>query len=543
MNHTLRWTLLLAWCMVVSRFCLAADESPLRTRIDTAISAGWKSEKLAPAARSTDSEFLRRIYLDLIGTIPTHSEAIAFLGDAAPDKRSKLIDRLLDDPRFAKHQAEIWDLLLFTRNPPGYETDKRDGIQAWLAKNFTENRPYDVWVRELLKADGNSVEHGPPLYFQQYRNQPEDATEVITQTFLGVQLQCARCHDHPFENWKQLDFYGMAAFLARLDVISVGKKDNLSMLAVAEKSTGDILFTGPAKDQQPGKKGDPVGPKFLLADKLTEPPLPEGFKEVKFEANKMPPKPVFSRKDALADWVTSPDNPFFTRAIANRMWAQFMGRGIVHPVDNISPSNVPTHPELLDALTQELIAHKYDLKWLMRELVNSQTYQLSSRGATGEPLPRFFEHARSRPLSAEELLDSWRVATGFDEAEKLKPSKQSDKGRFRPIEGGYMLRFFGTPNSGAGDFQGGLQEHLFLNNGPLSRLIDCGKGGLVEVLNANDVPLAERVDRLYVSTLSRHPTEAEATRFVEFINEAGSKPRWSDAVWVLMTSSEFRFCQ
>lgn len=521
----------------------AADEEPLRHRIDVAIRSLWQAEKLTPALRTTDAEFLRRIYLDLVGVIPEYSETVAFLNDQAADKRERLIDSLLADPRFAKHQAEIWDLILFTRNPPGYETDKRAGIQNWLTKNFEQNRPYDEWVRELLKADGNSVEQGPPLYFVQYRNQPEDATEVITQTFLGVQLQCARCHDHPFEAWKQVDFYGMAAFLARLDVVTVGKKDNLSMFAVAEKSSGDILFTGPAKDQQPGKKGDPVGPRFLLGDPLTEPPLPEGFKEVKFEANKVPPKPLLSRKDQLAEWITRPDNPFFAKAIANRVWAQFMGRGIVHPVDNMSPSNAPVHPDLLQKLAQELIAHQFDLKWFMRELVNSKTYQLSSRGASGEPSPRHFEHGRTRPLSAEELVDSWRVATGYAEAAKQKGSQKSEQNRFHPIEGGYILRFFGTPNSGAGDFQGGLAEHLFLNNGPLNRLTDANKGNLADWLNTVDHPLPNRVERLYLTVLTRYPTPEESARFIAFIEESNGKPRWPDAVWVLLASSEFRFCQ
>ena len=520
-----------------------ADDAAIRNCIDSVLADGWKKEKLTPAPLTTDAEFIRRVSLDLTGAIPSYNDVVAFLGDASDDKRAKLVDRLLDDPRFAKHQADLWDLLLFTRNPPGYDTDKREGIQSWLIKNFEQNRPYNQWVRELLKAEGNSIEQGPPTYFMQYRNQPEDATEVISQTFLGVQLQCARCHDHPYEGWKQLDFYGMAAFLARLDVVTVGKKDNSTLYAIGEKSSGDILFTGPAKDQQPGKKGDPVGPKFLLGEKLTEPALPEGFKEVKFEANKPPQKPVFSRKDALADWITNPENPYFAKSIANRIWAQFMGRGIVHPVDNMSPANAPIYPELLDTLSKELIAHQFDLKWLMREIANSRSYQLSSRGTNGEPMPRFYEHGRSRPLSAEELVDSWKVATGFDDAEKLKTQRMTEKGRFRPIEGGYMVRFFGTPNSGAGDFQGGLQEHLFLNNGPLSRVIDCGKGGLVDALSVNDVELSQRIDRLYLSTLSRHATEPEIARFTEFAKDSATKPRWSDAVWVMITSSEFRFCQ
>ena len=185
---------------------------------------------------ASDAEFLRRVCLDVAGVIPTYDETVAFLGDATADKRQKLIDRLLDDPRFAQHQADLWDSILFGRNPPGYNTDKRDGIQRWLHEQFAANRPYDEWVRELLKAEGNSAEQGPPLYYAQYRNQPEDLNEVVTQTFLGVQLQCARCHDHPFEEWTQLDFYGMAAFFARLQVVDLGQKDKLPAMAIRPPS-------------------------------------------------------------------------------------------------------------------------------------------------------------------------------------------------------------------------------------------------------------------------------------------------------------------
>jgi len=247
---------------------LRSDERPLRNMIDEEVQSAWQAQQMAPAPRTTDAEFLRRVSLDLIGVIPSWSETAAFLDDPAPEKRLRLIDLLLADPRYAQHQTDVWDLVLFGRNPPGYDTDKRGGIQNWLHRQFLENVPYDQWVRTLLKAGGNSVEEGPPIYFAQYRSQPEDAAEAITQTFLGIQLQCARCHDHPFEAWSQQDFYGMAAFFARLQIVGVGKKENLTMYAVAEKSTGDVLFTGRASEQQPGKKGDPVKPKFLAGDDL-----------------------------------------------------------------------------------------------------------------------------------------------------------------------------------------------------------------------------------------------------------------------------------
>lgn len=537
------------------RATMAAD---LREVIDAEVSAAWEKQQIKPAAASSDPEFLRRIYLDVIGVIPTYDETVAFLADNATDKRAKLIDKLLEDPRYAQHQADLWDLILFGRNPPGYNTDRRDGIQRWLREQFAANRPYDEWVRELLKAEGNSVEQGPPLYFAQYRNQPEDLNEVVTQTFLGVQLQCARCHDHPFEPWKQVEFYGMAAFFARLQVVDLGEKDKLPLMAIGEKSTGDVLFTGPAKNQQPGKKGDPVKPKFLLGEELQEPPLPEGFKEPERKGKEPPQPPVYSRKDQLADWITKADNPFFARAIANRIWAQYLGRGIVHPVDNMSPSNEPSHPQLLDALTKWLVEHKFDLKAYTCELVNSRVYQLSSvvgRASRrpedgnsqsesptlgGEPFPLWFQHARTRPLSAEELAESWRVATGYVVWEASREDKKKE-GRYRPLDG-YMLRFFGQPNNGVGDFQGGVAEHLYLNNGPLGNLIVSGPGTLMESLTKVDTPLEERLDRLFLQMLSRPPTAEERTKLAELIStENQPEERWRDAVWALMTCGEFRF--
>jgi len=510
---------------------LRADSEPLRQVIDARIRAGWANQKVTPAKPATDAEFLRRIYLDLVGEVPTYAETVAFLDSTDKEKREKLIDKLMADPRSARHQADEWDMVLFGRHPPGYETDKRDGFKAWLRDRFEKNVAYDTWARELLRADGDSAT-GPALYFAQYRNQPEDATEAVTQTFLGVQLQCARCHNHPYEKWKQREFFGMAAFLARLEVVTVGKKDNRTVYAIGEKNTGEVKFTGPARTAKPGDKGEPVKPKFLLGSELDEPPLPKDFKEVKFANNQPPPKPKFSRKDALAEWITKPDNPFFARAIANRLWAHYLGRGLVHPVDNLSPSNKPSHPDLLDAMAKELVAHKFDLKWFIKELVSSQTYQLSGTG-TGEAMPEWYPHARSRPLSAEELIDSWRTVTGYTDSEK---STRKDGDRFRPL-GEYVVRYFGTPNTGTGDFQGGLHEHLYLNNGPLGQMIGA-KDGLAEFVGNEKKPVAERVDRLFLTALNRRPAPEEAKKFAEFLNGKGSA---TDAVWVLITSSEFRF--
>ncbi len=518
----------LSWC----GFTLAAE--PLRKTIDTEVQIALKREKITPAKPASDQEFLRRLYLDLIGVIPTAEEAVAFLDDKSANKREALIEKLLADSRYAQHQADVWDLVLFGRNPPGYGTHRREGFQMWLRSRFEQNIPYNVWVRDILTAQGTSADNGA-MYFAQWRNAPEDAIEAVTQTFLGVQLQCARCHDHPFEEWKQLDFYGMAAFLTRLQVVTVEQKNNQPVFVIGEYSTGDVKFTGAAKDAKPGQKGEAVKPKFLTGDSLKEPEMPKDFKEVKFAEKKRPPSPKFSRKDALANWITDAKNPYFAKAVANRVWAQYLGRGLVHPVDNMSESNKPSHPALLDALAKELINHQFDLKWFIRELVNSDTYQQSSRG-NGEPMPLWFAHARSRPLSAEELVESWRVASGYAQSESLANRKPTE-GRFRPLTRDYVIQFFGSPTTGTGDFQGGLREHLYLNNGQLPQMIGV-KGGLAEQLADSKKPLAERIERLYLSTLSRRPMPDEVAKFEAYLKNGGSP---ADAVWALMTCSEFRF--
>src|SRR5262245_35694891 len=296
----------------------------LRTAIDTEVQSAWKREKITPAQRSDDATFLRRINLDLVGTIPSFDETQAFLKDGDPARRTKLIDKLLDDPRYAIQQAAVWDQVLFGRNPPGGEATRlRPGFEKWLREKFAKNEPYDRWVRELLLAEGNSVDHGAPLFYVQFRAQPEETMVAVSRIFLGTQLQCAQCHDHPRDRWTQLDFYGMAAFFARLVVIEGGGKK----ISVGEKRNGEVMFTGPDIDQKPGQKGKPVGAKFLGGPGLKEPPLPKDFKELPKGA-KPTTKPDFSRKEQLVGWLAAADNPYFARAAANRLWGQFLRNGL-----------------------------------------------------------------------------------------------------------------------------------------------------------------------------------------------------------------------
>jgi hypothetical protein len=501
---------------------------PLRAVIDREVAAAWSAQRITPAARSTDSEFLRRVFIDLVGTGPRLEETTKFLADADLKKREKLIDRLLADPRFATAQADVWDQVLLGRRPGNIDaTRKRDTFKAWLANQFADGVPYDRWVKQLLLAE----EKGSELFLVQFRGAPEEAAVHVSRIFLGTQLQCARCHDHPYDVWTQKDFYGMAGFFVRLVVQEAGS-GNGRTFSIGEKMAGEVLFTGAAKDQQPGKKGEPVRPKFLGGDVLDEPPAPKDLKEPAPKNGQKLPKPAFSRKEKLAAWLASPDNPYLAKAAANRVWAQFMGRGLVHPVDDFQKENAPSHPALLAALTDGLAAHNFDLKWLVREIVNSEAYQLSGAGPVTEALPKFFERARVRPLSAEEIVAALRTAT----ADPVDPKNPNPGGE-------YWVRYFGEPTNGLGDFQGSLAEHLFANNGEYVRAFARRKkGNLTDQLLTTTDSWEERVKRLYRAVLAREPKSAELEKFVAYIRD-DPKPeaRVEEAVWVLLNGSEFRF--
>lgn len=519
----------LALLLLAGTLFRASAAPPLRTTIDAELKAAWTREKVTPAGRATDGEFLRRVHLDLVGTVPTTDEAAAFLADTDPEKRAKLVDRLLSDPRFATAQADVWDSVLFGRRP-GFPdaTRKRDTFKDWLAKSFADGIGHDARVRELLRAESP----GPALYLVQYRSQPEEAAVAISRTFLGTQLQCARCHDHPYDKWTQKDFYGVAGFFVRL-VVQESGSGTAKTYAVAEKSVGEVLFSGAAKDQAPGKKGEPVRPRFLDGPDLDEPPAPKDAPP--FKEGTPLPKPAFSRKEKFADWLTTADNPYFARATVNRVWAQFMGRGIVHPIDDFQAGNEPSHPALLRALSDGLVEHKFDLKWLIREIVNSESYQLSGKGGSRDASPKWFERARVRPLSAEETVAAMRVVTGFDAT--LKPGEKVE------IGWDYFMRAFGEPLNGQGDFQGSLAEHLFMNNGEhVRRFITRRKGNLVDTLAVSTDSPEKKAERLFLAILHRQPSPREREAFAAYLATSDKpEPAAEQAVWALLSTSEFRF--
>jgi Protein of unknown function (DUF1549)/Protein of unknown function (DUF1553) len=516
-------------------------ETPLRQVIDAEIQAAWQREKITPAGRADDATFIRRIYIDLVGTIPAPDETRQFLQDAAPDKRAKLIDRLLEDPRYATHMADIWQPLLIGRNPAHPEVQKHHPVlRKWLTDKFAKNDPYDRWVGELLRGEGNLPENGPPLFYVQFNGRAEETTVFVSRIFLGTQIQCAQCHDHPLvDKWKQLDFYGMAGFFVRLSVADGGVVQGKRRMVIAEKSTGDVFFLGPVAQQKPGQKGTPVPPRFLGGAALGETEFPKDFKEPKPQPGQTPPRPLFSRKDKLVEWLTAADNPYFAKAMANRLWGQFMGRGLFHPVDDLRDDRPGSHPQLLQALQDEFVRHHFDVKWLIRELANCETYQRSMGKGPGVD---WYAQRRLRPLSAEEMLAALREATGFDAA--ARASGKPDDAKLPPLLVRDVLREFGEPVDGRGEFQGSLSERLLMNNSyDVRQLILRRKGNLMDVLLSSTAPWEERVELLYLSVLSRLPRDEERKRFVQYLTSDPQNPAplVEEAIWVLLSCSEFRF--
>jgi hypothetical protein len=335
---------------------------------------------------------------------------------------------------------------------------------------------------------------------------------------------------------KQQDFYGMAGFFVRLVVLDQGStgsgEKQVKKYKIGEKGSGDVLFAGNMKDAKPGKKGEPVKPAFLRSGPLTEPPLPAGYKEPDIKTGtKSLPKPEFSRKEKLAEWATATANPYFARAAVNRVWGQFMGRGIVHPVDDFEADSKPALPGLLDALTQQFVAHQFDLKWFIGELVRSETYQLASTGPAKEALPKLYERARLRPLSAEEIIASLKTVSG-DATQKTDGTT-----------GEYFIRYFGEPTNGQGEFQGRLSEHLFLNNSENVRaFLRRKKGNLADTILTSTDPWERRVDRMFLAVLTRPPSSAERDKFTAYLqSDPKPEPLVEEALWVLVNLSEFRF--
>ena len=468
---------------------------------------------IVPSPLCTDADFLRRASLDLTGTLPRADEVKRFLADRASDKRSRLVEDLLQRPEY----ADFWSMKLgdLLTNTPQFLYNGTTYFQAWLRDALAGNMPFDRFARELLTASGGTYE-ALPTNFYTVQKKPEDMATFTSQVFLGVSLECARCHDHPSENWKRDDFLGLAAFFSQVK-FKGGPRNNERYLYVDP----ELEFKHPDSKQ-------PVRAKFL------------GGSWVEF-------RPGEDRRARLAEWLTSPSNPYFARAAVNRIWRELMGRGIVDPPDDFRVTNPPTNPELLDRLAADFAAHGFDLRHLMRQILISSAYQLSARpNQTNRDDKIGFSRRYARRLTAEQLLDAVSQVTEVPESfPYFYPGKRAIE-LADPIVDSYFLTIFDRPSRENAtctrkqstsltqllDLVGGETLNAKIRNerGVLGRLLQAGR--------TNE----EIVEHLYLAALSRHPTPEETAAVLEGVTKARSrKEGLEDALWALLNSKEFLY--
>jgi hypothetical protein len=494
------------------------DSAALARHIDQVIGRRAAAEKVTLSPRADDAEFLRRAYLDITGVIPTAEKAAAFLDSKEPDKRAKLIDELLAGKDYGKHQADIWQGLMLPRSSDNLFARRfYPNIQKWLEDSFNDNKPWDQMVREVLTFQGPVDKTGPGPYYLANGPTVDKVTDSVTKLFLGVQLQCAQCHNHPFTDWKQTEYWGMAAFFTKTGPSGGNPKALAKKGGTINIAEGPRGFGGRRRLPESAKI---VPPKFLQGE------------QPKVKADD-PLRPV------LADWLTSPKNPFFARAMVNRTWGQLFGRGFVNPVDDMHEGNPASHPELLADLAQQFAAHGFDVKYLIRAICNSEAYQRTSKpaGNNGDAAPELFARMPVKVLTPGQLFDSLSLALGGRNGDRPIAPRGAG-GRFGPVTQRQVFVNFFQVEEGADptEYQAGIPQVLRLMNAPAFN--NAASVGLI-LKDTKDWKVA--TEKLYLSTLSRRPTEAELARVGAHVRKNKDEPRqaFADVLWALVNCSEF----
>jgi hypothetical protein len=489
------------------------EAAELTKLIDQEIAKRIKAEKATTTGLCDDSEFIRRAYLDIVGVIPPASKVTEFLDSKDANKRSKLIDELLADPRFGNYLAEMWAIHLIPRESNNRALQQKP-LEGWLAKNFNDNVPLNKIVYELVTASGEIDKNPAGIYF--VANPTVDKiTDNVTRMFLGVQLQCAQCHNHPFTDWKQTEYWGMAAFFIKTKV-------NGTPQQAAKK--GVTLAVSENPKAKAGKKGGG---------------LPESYKNVpaKFlQGNEPQMEQAGPARPTLGKWMTSDDNRFFARAMVNRFWHQMFGRGIVNPVDDMHDDNAASHPELLTTMTEQFKLNNYDIKYIVRAICNSEVYQRSSvsKDDPGTVDLDLYTRREIRVMNPEQLYDSLSTILGA-EAKGGKAATPVKKGPGNARD--QFINFFRVEETNPLEYQNGIPQALRMMNSPFTNKAEA----IANQISAGTKTPAEAIEKLYLTALSRRPTQAEVQRLTAYATRTGATPRaaYGDILWVLINSSEF----
>jgi hypothetical protein len=518
----------------------AAGEEPVAVRIDQLIESA-AGTTVAPVA--DDAEFVRRIYLDLTGRIPSPDETQSFLADAASNKRAVLIDKLLGSADYPRRMRDAWNVQLMERAGENEEWSR------FLEQSFAANKPWDKLVREMLNPNADDEASRGAAFFltkrlENYGQQPVDLpglTRDVGRLFLGVDLQCAQCHDHLFvDEYKQVDFQGLHTFLSHTSIRTDVKFPAVSEKIVDKKTEFMSVFI---------KEPRTTGPRLPFGVEVDVPAFAKGeeFAVAPDRKVNFPGKPKFSPLAILSEQLPTASNPQFVRNAVNRLWCQMMGRGLVHPLDLNHSKNPATHPAVLDLLSNEFAAHQFDIKWLLRELAMTRTYQRSSvlpKGLERPPLPEQYVVSIEKPLSTEQLL--WSILQATNELPRYQPvpgadGKNKPNAQYDELRKRFLSAFANPPRDPEGDFAPSVKAALFLSND--NRVLDLLKpreGNLSESLikQTDNTKLAET---LFIAVLSRTPTEDESQAVAQFLAERPEQRQVAveQAIWALISSTEF----
>jgi hypothetical protein len=497
-------------------------KTPEANYVDTHVFAKLKQMTILPSDVCTDYEFVRRAYLDSIGRLPTIDESKAFLTDKAADKRAKLVDHLIQQPEFSDFWTLKWaDILRSSRKT--IQLKGSHAFHEWLRNKIATNTPIDVMVRELLTADGNTF-NNPPANYYRIAKDPQSLAESTAQLFMGVRMQCAKCHNHPFERWTQDDYYGFAAWFAR-----VKQKPEPGVAKANAATAAEVVFTAREGEVTQPRTGKVMKPRYISV----------GDADV---------KPGQDRREVLAEWLTSPGNPFFAKSVVNRVWFHLMGKGIVDPVDDFRDSNPSSNDELLDALAKDFAAKKFDLRQLVKTIMTSRTYQLSAvPNETNKDDAKYFSHAVTKLLTAEQLLDALCDVTAVPEKFAGLPAGTR---AVQLVDGEVnhpFLKAFGQPARELAcecerESDGNLGQALQLINGPtVNEKVRNAANRLGTLLTAKKSE-AEILDEIYHAALARPAFDDEKKVALGHIAKGADKRKaWEDVLWAVINTREFLF--
>ena len=504
--------------------------------LDRHINAVLKREGLQPSKMSEDTEFLRRVHLDLTGKIPTPEEVLDFLKDGSSNKRQRKIQALLASEVYLDYWIDLWVNWLIGRRADS--DDRRIGLTYWVREALMENMPYNQFVQELVAAEGELRDNGAGNYILRYDRSPVFLTSHTTRLFLGLPMQCAECHDHKTEAWSQEDFYGIAAFFTGIESQRKGDLQTTDMIG-NERSMANFLITDKAENAIWVERLEKqVGPHFLDGT---------AYKGARLK-----------KREALATWMTHKSNPYFSQALVNRIWKHFMGRGFVEPIDGFGEENPPTHPELLKWLAKDFVIHGYDLQHLMRTILNSETYQRTSQtNERNKDDQRYYSHAYVKPLSAEQFFHSMLQATDFERLQEVrmkglkKRGGEDRAGMLRQLERmkrEHLKKFLFLLDNGEMEeieaFNGTIPQALMMINGDMvNDSADHEEyGSFVNYVLGKWREPMERMAYIYLNVLSRLPTAKEKTYFRRYLERSLYRNKdlaYEDLYWVLLNSAEF----